>query len=116
MAMATIKQPLLFSGEKGEMHLYVLFDTHVKLSCISSDFVRDFGKAQRLGKPRLMATSEGIAFEVRDIIKLDFVFDDKEFSEEFLVIPNMVEEVIFGSTTISNLKIKLHEEKGVATL
>ena len=116
MAMANIKQPLLFSGEKGEMHLYVLFDTNVKLSCISSDFIRDFGRAQRLGRPRIMTTSEGIPFEIREIIKLNFILDDKEFSEEFLVIPNMVEEVIFGSTTISNLKIKLLEEKGVATL
>lgn len=114
--MATIKQPLLFIGQKDEMHLYVLFDPDVKLSCISSYFIRDFGKAEKLGKPRIITTTEGIEIEIRESIKLDFILEDKQFSEEFLVIPNMAEEVIFGITTIQNLKINLRYDKNIATL
>lgn len=112
----TVKQPLLFKGPKGEMHLYVLFDANVKLSCISSAFLFDLGKPQPLSRPRIVNTTEGYSIEIKNIIKLDFYLDDQMFSEEFLVVPNLTEEIIFGATTIQNLNIKLHFEKNSATL
>lgn len=111
-----VKQPLLFKGSKGEIHLYTLFDMNVKLSCINSAFLFDLGKPQPLSRPRVVNTAEGYSIEIKNVIKLDFCLDDKMFSEEFLVVPNLTEEIIFGATTIQNLNIKLHLEKNSATL
>lgn len=114
--MGTVKQPMLFIGSKGEMHLYALFDTGVKLSCISSEFVFDLGRTQRLSRPRVVNTTEGYSFEIRSVITLDFYLDDKLFTEEFLVVPNLTEEIIFGATTIQNMNIRLHSDKNIASL
>jgi predicted aspartyl protease len=109
--MSVIKIPLLFVGSKGEKSLYTLFDSGANLSCIHPDSVLDIADKQALGRIRRLATaSEGHFIEVKEAVRLDFYINDVLLSDEFLVVPNLSEEVIIGAATLQKWRIKLNFE------
>ena len=109
--MSIIKLPLLFAGNKGEKHLYTLFDSGANLSCIHPDFVQGIAEKQSLGRIRKLPTaSEGHFIEVKDAVRLDFYINDVLLSDEFLVVPGLSEEAIIGAATMQKWRIKLNFE------
>lgn len=111
--MLDIKLHLLFAGSKGEKNLCTLFDNGANLSCINPDCIEDLQQPVRLGRTRHLSTKEeGHYIEIREAICLDFYLNDVLLSDEFLIVPNLSEEVIIGAATLRKWRIKLNFETG----
>jgi predicted aspartyl protease len=109
--MSIIKIPLRFEGSKGEKVLYALFDSGANLSCINEEFANEIANLESLFKPRKLATaSEHHYIEINHKIVSDFILNDVQLSDEFLVVPHLSEEVIIGAATMQKWRIKLDFE------
>ncbi len=109
--MSIIKLPLLYVGSKGEKILYTLFDSGANLSCINPDYLTGIESPVPLGRVRKLATaSEGHYIEIQEAVRLDFYVNDILLSDEFLLVPNLSEEVIIGAATLQKWRIKLDFE------
>jgi predicted aspartyl protease len=109
--MSILKLPLRFEGSKGEKVLYALFDSGANLSCIHEDFAEQITELIPFLNPRRLATaSENHFIEIKSRIATDFYLNDVHLSDEFLVVPDLSEEVIFGATTMQKWRIKLDFE------
>lgn len=109
--MSIIKEPLLFVGSQGEKHLYALFDSGANLSCINPDHIQDLEIPTHLGRERLIGTaSEGHFIKVTERVSLDFYMNNVLLSDEFLVVPNLSEDIIIGAATMQKWRIKLDFE------
>jgi len=106
-----IRIPLRFEGSKGEKNLYALFDSGATYSCISEESVEDLEELIKLHTPlRLATASEATFMEITSRTSLDFYQEDVRFSDEFLVVPGLSEEVIIGAATMQKWKLKLDFE------
>lgn len=106
-----LRIPLLFEGSKASKNLYALFDSGASYSCINEDKAEELEVFTQLHTPMRLATaSEHVFMEINNRITLDFYKDDIRLSDEFLVVPNLSEEVIIGATTMQKWRIKLDFE------
>ncbi len=109
--MSIIKLPLRFEGSKGEKILYALFDSGANLSCINEEFAEEIANLEPFLQPRRLATaSEHHFIEIKSAIRTDFYLNDVHLSDEFLVVPDLSEEVIIGATTMQKWRMKLDFE------
>ena len=109
--MSIIKLPLRFEGSKGEKILYALFDSGANLSCINEEFANQIANPEAFLHPRKLATaSENHFIEIKHAIRTDFYLNDVQLSDEFLVVPQLSEEVIIGAATMQKWRIKLDFE------
>jgi len=109
--MSIIKMPLRFEGSKGEKVLYALFDNGANLSCINEEFASEITDLIPFMHPRRLATASDQHFiEIENAIRTDFYLNDVHLSDEFLVVPNLSEEVIIGASTMQKWRIKLDFE------
>ena len=75
--MSVIKIPLLYIGSKGEKTLYTLFDSGANLSCINPNYIEAWTQAEKLGRPRKIATAAGGHYiEIKELVRLDFYLND----------------------------------------
>ncbi len=103
-----LRIPLLFEGSKQSKNLYALFDSGASYSCINEKLAIELEIFTPLHKPmRLGTASEHVYMEIENSIRLDFYKDDIRLSDEFLVVPNLSEEVVIGATTMQKWRIKL---------
>jgi hypothetical protein len=106
--MSIIKLPMLYVGSRGEKYLYTLFDSGADLSCINPDQLDGIELPIRLGRIRRLETaSEDHYIEIKERVVLEFYINDVLLSDEFLVVPNLTEEVIIGAATLQKWRIKL---------
>ena len=109
--MSIIKLPVLYVGSKGEKTLYTSFDTGANLSCIHPASIKGIGIPKRLGRIRqLHIINEEHYIEVKEVTVLDFYINGVLLSDEFLLVPGLVEEVIIGDATFRKWRIKLDFE------
>lgn len=107
----TIKLPLSFSGSKGEEKLYALFDTGSTYSCIREDLAEKMGMLDKLPETRYFGTaSENQYLKVEYRMGLNFEVNEISLTDEFMVVPQLSEEVIIGVTTMQKWRIKLDFE------
>ena len=103
-----IKLPIQFKGSKGEKILYTLFDSGSTFSCINPDFAEALGILNPLPEEKYFGTaSENQFIKVTNRLPLDFVINDIELSDEFMVVETLSEEAIIGATTMQKWRIKL---------
>lgn len=106
-----LRIPLLIEGSKLSKNLYALFDSGATYSCINSDRAEELEIFTSLHTPmRLTTASEHLFMEIINRVTLDFYKDDIRLSDEFLVVPNLSEEVVIGATTMQKWRIKLDFE------
>ena len=106
-----LRVPLLFEGSKNSKNLYALFDSGATYSCINEDRAEELEISTNLHTPMRLATaSEHVFMEISQRVTLDFYKDDIRLSDEFLVVPNLSEEVVIGATTMQKWRIKLDFE------
>jgi predicted aspartyl protease len=106
-----LRLPLRFEGSKGEKTLYALFDSGATFSCINPDAAEDLTTPEKLFTPLEVATaSQGVYMKIEEVTRADFYFDDIRLSDEFMVVPNLSEEVIIGANTMQKWRIKLDFE------
>lgn len=109
--MSIIRFPIRFEGSLGERILYALFDSGASYSGIHPDLASELGHVEKLPRPMTFATaSAGHFLEVTETIRCEFYLDELRLSDEFLIIPDLSEEVIIGVNTLQKWKIKLDFE------
>lgn len=109
-----LEQNLRFIGTDNDKakQLNALFDSGASYSCINPKHIEDgFTTLIQLGRPyELETASENAFMRVTHVVRLDFVLNDINMSDEFLVLPNLSEDVIIGAYTMQKWKIKLDFE------
>jgi hypothetical protein len=94
--------------------LNTAFDTSFNLSCIHPDYLKGLATAQKIGVIRnIMLPRKAFTVKARQVACLDFYINNVLLSDEFLVIPELSQEVIIGSATIRKWRIKLNFEDDI---
>ena len=106
-----IERTLEFRGSKGGANLMALFDSGATYSCVNASDVDGLANREPLPDPLDVETaSDGNFIRIVDRVGLDFYVDGLRMTDEFMVVPNLSESVIIGTTTIQKWKIKLDFE------
>ena len=109
--MSLIKLPLLYVGSKGKKNLNTLFDSSINLSCIHPNYLKELETPIRLGRVRKFYKANPDDYiEIKEAILLDFYINDILLSDEFLIVPDINEEIIIGASTLRKWRIKLDVE------
>ena len=115
--MSIIKLPLHYEGSQGEKTLYTLFDKDITYSCINGDCVKDLCLLNQLRHTKLIKTEVNAHFiEIKQVALLDFYINEILLSDEFMVVPNLSEQVILGTTTLQKWRIKLDFDSDKVTV
>jgi len=109
--MAVIEKKVKLKGSKGEEEVFAIFDSGATYSCIKPELAKKLGKLEALPEPKHFGTAE----EKRKVIakravRLDFMLNGYTFSDEFMVIPNLSDQVIIGAATLQKWRMKLDFE------
>ncbi|GMT49736.1 MAG: hypothetical protein IEMM0008_1275 [bacterium] len=106
-----IEKKLLFEGSLNEKHLLALFDSGATFSCIQPENAAKLGGVESVLHPFTIETAKaGEMIEISEKIILEFYIDQYRFSDEFMVIPDLSEEVIIGASTMQKWRFKLDFE------
>jgi predicted aspartyl protease len=103
--------PIRFEGSQGEKTLYALFDSGATFSCINHEQAKELATLEKMRKPLEIATAAKDTYlKIEHAVRLDFYYNDIRLSDEFMVIPNISEDVILGANTLQKWRIKLDFE------
>ena len=109
--MAVLYQNIKLSGSKGEIEKKALFDGGATYSIIKKELAEKLGHLEMIPTPLKFRTAkEGSMLEATEAVRLDFYIDGTRFSDEFIVIENLDEEVIIGAKTMQSWRFKLDYE------
>jgi len=109
--MAVIEKKVKLVGSKGKHELVGLFDNGATYSCIDRDLAETLGTLEPLPSPLSLETAEvGRVMEVREAVRLDFHLDGYRFSDEFMIVPDLSDQLIIGATTMQKWRFKLDFE------
>ena len=98
-----LRFPLLFEGSKTSKNLYALFGSCATYSCINEDRVEELENFTTWHTPMRLATaSEHVFTEITQRVTIDFHKDDIRLSDEFLVVPNLSEDVVMEQLQCRN--------------
>jgi len=111
MKMSVLYQRIKLSGSKDEFETEALFDGGATYSVIRKDIAEKLGNLEKIRTPLKFRTAkEGAELTATEKVVLDFYIDSTRFSDEFIVIENLDEEVIIGASTMQKWRFKLDYE------
>jgi len=109
--MSVLYQRIKLSGSKDEFETEALFDGGATYSVIRKDIVEKLENLTKMRIPLKFRTAkEGAELTATEKVVLDFYIDNTRFSDEFIVIENLDEEVIIGAKTMQSWRFKLDYE------
>ena len=109
--MAVIEKEIRLAGSRGEKELIALFDSGSTYSCIKPGLAEILGRPEPLPEPMEFGTAkEEERVTAKEAVRLNFYIDGYRFSDEFMIIPNLSEEVIIGAKTLQAWRMKLDFE------
>jgi hypothetical protein len=109
--MAIIAKKLKLVGSKGERELDGLFDSGATYSCIERNLAESLAILEKITIPIKFETAEKKRTIVaKEAVRLDFFLNGYRFSDEFMVIPDISEQVIIGAKTMQAWRFKLDFE------
>jgi predicted aspartyl protease len=109
--MAIIQKEIELAGSKGREKVIALFDSGATYSCIVKELAEKLGGIVTLPEPFELGTAEKErSLKATEHIPLVFYIDGYRFSDEFIVIENLSEEVIIGAKTLQAWRLKLDFE------
>jgi hypothetical protein len=109
--MAFVRLSLLYAGSKSGKLLTTFFDDSISLSRINAACLNDIESPTRLTRPRTVELgSTGYCRVIDYKVCLDFYINNILLSDEFLIVPDLNEEVVMGGATIRKWRIKLNFE------
>lgn len=110
--MAIIERKVKLVGSKGEHELVGLFDSGSTYSRIDRNLAETLGTLEPLPRPLSLETAETRrVMEVREAVRLDFHLDGYRFSDEFMIVPDLSDQLIIGATTMQKWRFKLDFER-----
>lgn len=109
--MAIIEQEIKLVGSKGEQVRTGLFDSGATYSCIGRDLAERLGPLDSMPSPLSLETAEkGKIVLVKERISLDFYLNGYRFSDEFMIVPHLAQQLIIGAKTMQAWRFKLDFE------
>lgn len=109
--MAVIEKKIKLMGSKGEAEVVAIFDSVATYSCIHPELAKKLGKLELLPEPKHLGTAkENVSAIAKKRISLDFNLNGYTFSDEFMVIPKLSDQVIIGAATLQKWRLKLDFE------
>ncbi|MEW6102294.1 MAG: retropepsin-like aspartic protease [bacterium] len=109
--MAVIIKNVRLEGSKGKIEKEALFDSGATYSCIQPELASCLGNLEPLPEPLELGTAkEGENVTAKERISLDFHLNGFRLSDEFMLIPNLSENVIIGAATLQKWRLKLDFE------
>jgi predicted aspartyl protease len=109
--MAIITKKLKLVGSAGEQELDGLFDSGATYSCIEKKLAQRLEILMPLVTPIQLGTAKkGKNVAVNERVTLDFYLNGYRFSDEFMVISDLSEELIIGAATMQKWRFKLDFE------
>ena len=103
-----IKLPILFAGSTSKAILDTLFEPNNTYSFIREDLAEKLGLIYRFRDPRSFNIAPfRLLTTTKDVICLSFTINNLRLRDEFMIIPGLPEDVIFGDTTIRKWGMKL---------
>ena len=107
-----LEKKIMFEGSKGELELTALFDSGASFSCIKPEYAGKLEKSIKLRNPLKIGTASGHHFiEISEKVLLEFYIDGFRFSDEFVLVPALSEQVIIGASTMQKWHFKLDFEQ-----
>jgi len=109
--MAIIEQRIRLVGSKGSKEVTALFDSGATYSCVRSDLARQLEKVVPIPGAMTFSTAKrGETLTARERISVNFHINGCRLSDEFMVIPGLIEPVIIGAATMQKWRMKLDFE------
>ena len=109
--MAVIQKEIKLVGSKGEKKVEAIFDSGATYSCIDPELARRLEVVSPLPEPMDFGTAEKKRkVTANERVILNFYIDGYRFSDEFMLIPHLSEEVIIGASTLQKWRMKLNFE------
>ena len=109
--MALIEKKIKLKGSKGEIEKIALFDSGATYSCIERRLAERLANLESLPEPIEFDTAEKKhKLKAMAHISIFFYINSDRFSDEFMVIENLSEEVIIGVKTLQSWRMKLDFE------
>jgi predicted aspartyl protease len=109
--MAIIQKEIEFAASKSREKVIAIFDSGATYSCIKREIAEKLGIVELLSEPlELVTAKEGEKLIAKERVTLDFYLNGYRFSDEFIIIPKLSEEVIIGAKTLQAWRLKLDFE------
>jgi len=109
--MAVILKRIRLAGSKGSEEITAVFDSSATYSCIQPQLAGRLGAPEALPEPMHFGTAEeGRMIRAEKAVRLNFYLDGYRFSDEFMLIPDLSEQVIIGAATLQKWRMKLDFE------
>jgi len=109
--MAIIEKKIKLKGSKGEAEVIAIFDSGSTYSCIEPELAKKLETLLPLPEPKHFGTAEKKRKVIaKEAVRLDFMLNGYTFSDEFMVIPNLSNQVIIGAKTLQAWRMKLDFE------
>ncbi len=109
--MAVIEKSVRLAGSKKDRELVALFDSGATYSCIQPGLAENLGRPEALPEPMKFGTAkDGEKLIATHRVSLNFHINGCRFSDEFMLIPSLSENVIIGAATLQKWRIKLDFE------
>ena len=109
--MAVIQKTIRLVGSLGSKEELALFDSGASYSCIVPELARQLEHVTRIPEPMTFGTAkDGQRLVATERVSLNFYLEGYRFSDEFMLIPELSEEVIIGAKTLQAWRMKLDFE------
>ena len=109
--MAVITKQIKLIGSKGSKESEAIFDSGATYSCIQPELAEKLGMIEPLPERMEFGTAkEGESLTAKHAVRLNFYLNGYRFSDEFMLIPRLSEEVIIGAKTLQAWRMKLDFE------
>lgn len=110
--MGEISEKVRLVGSKGEVEVTALFDSGATYSFVNRRIAEKIEAIAALPEPMRFATAKvGTVVEARERIAVNFYIDGVRYSDEFLVLDEMAEDLIIGASTMQKWGVKLDMEQ-----
>jgi hypothetical protein len=109
--MAVIQKTIRLAGSLGSKEELALFDSGATYSCILPELARQLELVTPTPEPMTFGTAKnGERLVATERVSLNFYLDGYRFSDEFMLIPELSEQVIIGAATLQKWRMKLDFE------
>lgn len=111
--MSLLQNQLTIRGLKGEKTVTALFDSGASYSCVRRSTAEKIALLEPLEEPMEFETAdEGTYIPAEYVVHLSFFFQDtdRRFTDEFIVVDTLSEDLIIGTVTMQKWKIRLDFE------
>ena len=108
--MSLLELPCVLVGNRGRTSTVCLFDSGASYSVIRKESAEQIAHLEALPEPLVFETADtGDFITANYVVVLEFFLEDapRRFTDEFMVLDTISEDLIIGATTMQKWGIKL---------